>query len=149
MTENVVGNFYLNWTFLTFYFITLDLRKRYSEHRDNNQNIFEIINQLMIIQTLKQKSLRCRYFIQSHERILPYLFVKFKKHLRNNQKQLQSWLFSPSLFHDHSNRNIILILINFFFKFNPLVPCTHTILREGEEEESFFSTSVLSFSSWS
>lgn len=44
MTENVVGNFYLNWTFLTFYFITLDLRKRYSEHRDNNQNIFEIIN---------------------------------------------------------------------------------------------------------
>jgi len=53
MTENVVGNFYLNWTFLTFYFITLDLRKRYSEHRDNNQNIFEIIKQLMIIQTLK------------------------------------------------------------------------------------------------
>ena len=44
MTENVVGNFYLNWTFLTFYFITLDLRKRYSELRDNNQNIFEIIN---------------------------------------------------------------------------------------------------------
>ena len=53
MTENVVGNFYLNWTFLTFYFITLDLRKRYSEYRDNNQNIFEIIKQLMIIQTLK------------------------------------------------------------------------------------------------
>ena len=63
MTENFVGNPYSNWTFLTFYFITLDLRKRYSEPRDNNQNIFEIINQLMIIQTLKQKSLRCRYFI--------------------------------------------------------------------------------------
>ena len=64
MTENVVGNFNLNWTFMTFYCITLDLRKRYSEPRDNNQNIFEIINQLMIIiQTFKQKSLRCRYFI--------------------------------------------------------------------------------------
>jgi len=53
MTENFVGNPYLNWTFLTFYFITLDLRKRYSEPRDNNQNIFEIINQLMIMHTLK------------------------------------------------------------------------------------------------
>jgi len=66
MTENVVGNFYLNWTFLTFYFITLDLRKRYSEHRDNNQNItFRNHKSTHDHSTLtfKQKSLRCRYFI--------------------------------------------------------------------------------------
>ena len=39
-----------------------------------------------------------------------------------NQNQLQSWLFSPSLFHDHSNRNIILILINFLIQ----TTCTYT-----------------------
>jgi len=38
----------------------------------------------------------------------------FEINVLYNQKQY--WLFSPSLFHDHSNRNIILILINFLIQ---------------------------------
>jgi len=35
--ENIVGNFGFSWTFLTFYFITPDLRKRYVVCGENNQ----------------------------------------------------------------------------------------------------------------
>jgi len=49
MTENVVGKFDLSWTFLTFYFITPDLRKRYVVCGENNQNISKIIKLLIII----------------------------------------------------------------------------------------------------
>ena len=61
------------------------------------------------------------------------------------KNSLQSWLFSPSLFHDHSNRNIILILINFFFNSNHLyLVHTQSSQRERKRNHSFQSLCCLS-----